>query len=66
MAERQVKKHADNADGARSPIEQVVVQASESLHYDVAMKVVGICLEEKVPHSGDFVKLSLVAMADGR
>ena len=49
-----------------SPIEQVVVQASESLHYDEVMKIVGICLEQKLPKTGEFVKLSLVAMADGR
>ena len=49
-----------------SPIEQVVVQASESLRYDEAMKVIGICSDEKLPKTGEFVKLSLVAMADGR
>jgi biopolymer transport protein ExbD len=48
-----------------SPIEQVVVQASEGLHYDEVMKVVGVCSEQKLPKTGDFVKLSLVAMEDG-
>jgi biopolymer transport protein ExbD len=48
-----------------TPIEQVVVQASESLHYDEVMKVVGICSEQKLPKTGEFVKLSLVALADG-
>ncbi len=47
-----------------SPIEQVVVQASESLKYDEVMKIVGICLEQKLPKTGEFVKLSLVAMGD--
>ena len=32
-----------------SPIEQVVLQASEELHYDEVMKVIGICLEQKLP-----------------
>ena len=47
-----------------SPIEQVVVRASESLRYDEVMKVVGICLEQKLPKTGEFVKLNLVAMED--
>jgi biopolymer transport protein ExbD len=49
-----------------SPVEQVVVEASEELHYDHVMKVIGICAEEKLPKTGKLVKLSLVAMADGR
>ncbi len=49
-----------------SPIEQVVVQASEALHYNEVMKIVGICLEQKLPKTGEFVKLHLVAMEDGR
>ena len=49
-----------------SPIEQVVVQASENLRYDEVMKIIGICLEQKLPTTGEFVKLNLVAMADGR
>jgi len=53
-------------DDPGSPIEQVVVQASESLRYDEIMKIVGICTEQKMPKTGEFVKLSLVAMADGR
>ena len=48
-----------------SPIEQVIVQASEELRYDEVMKIVGICLEQKLPKTGEFVNLSLVAMADG-
>ena len=28
------------------------------------MKVVGICSEQKLPKTGEFVKLSLVAMED--
>lgn len=49
-----------------SPIEQVVVQASESLHYNEVMKVIGICSEQKLPKTGKFVKLNLVAMGDSR
>jgi biopolymer transport protein ExbD len=48
-----------------SPIEQVVVQASEGLRYDEVMKVVGICAEQKPAKTGELVKLSLVAMDDG-
>ena len=48
-----------------SPIEQVIVQASESLRYDEVMKVIGICSEEKRPKTGKLVKLNLVAMEDG-
>ena len=47
-----------------SPIEQVIVQASEGLQYHEVMKIVGICLENKLPKTGEFVKLRLVAMAD--
>ena len=35
-----------------SPIEQVIVQASESLRYDEVMKVIGICSEQKLPKTG--------------
>jgi len=49
-----------------SPIEQVVVQASENLHYNEVIKVIGICSEQKLPKTGKFVKLNLVAMGDGR
>jgi biopolymer transport protein ExbD len=49
-----------------SPIEQVVIQASEALHYNEVMKVIGICTEQKLPKTGEFVKLSMVAMGDGR
>jgi biopolymer transport protein ExbD len=52
--------------GPDSPIEQVVVQANESLRYDEVMKVVGICAEQKAAKAGELVKLSLVAMSDGR
>jgi hypothetical protein len=48
-----------------SPVRQVVVQASEGLRYDEVMKVVGICSEEKLPKTGEYVRLSLVATADG-
>lgn len=48
-----------------SPIEKVVVQSSESLHYGEVIKVVGICMEQKLPRTGESVKLSLVAMGDG-
>ena len=47
-----------------SPIEQVVVQASESLHYNEVIKVIGICSEQKLPKTGKFVKLNLVAMGE--
>ena len=47
-----------------SPIEQVVIQASENLRYDEVMKVVGICLEESF-QGREVVKLSLVAIGDG-
>jgi biopolymer transport protein ExbD len=50
--------------GPDSPIEQVVVQASESLRYDEVMKVIGICAEQKPVKTGELVKLSLVAMSD--
>ena len=50
-------------DGA---VEQVVVQASESLRYDEVMKVIEICSQEKLPKTGKVAKLSLVAMADSR
>jgi biopolymer transport protein ExbD len=48
-----------------SPIEQVVVQASEDLRYDEVMKVIGICTEQTLPRTGELVKLSLVAMGNG-
>jgi biopolymer transport protein ExbD len=48
-----------------SPVRQVVVQASEGLRYDEVMKVIGICSEEKLPKTGEHVRLSLVATADG-
>ena len=48
-----------------SPIEQVVVQASADLRYDEVMKVIGICSEQRLPKTGKFVKLRLVAMDDG-
>ncbi len=49
-----------------SSIEQVVVQSSEDLHYSEVMKVIGICLEQKLSRTGEFVKLRLVAMGDSR
>ena len=30
------------------------------------MKVIGICTEKKMPRTGELVKLSLLAMGDGR
>ena len=30
------------------------------------MKIVGVCLEQKLPKTDDFVKLRLVAMEDGK
>ena len=49
---------------ADSPIEQVVVHASDNLRYDNVMKVVGICCEQKLPRTNKLPKLSLAAMGD--
>jgi biopolymer transport protein ExbD len=54
-----------------SPIEQVVVQASDRLQYDSVMRVVDMCAGRKLPkikckdEPKELLKLSLVAMGDG-
>jgi biopolymer transport protein ExbD len=49
-----------------SPIEQVVVQASDGLRYDEVMKVVGICSEQKLPKSGKYVNVSMAVLENGQ
>ena len=53
-------------DRSRSPIEQVVVQASENLHYDEVMKIVGICSGTEAAEDRGVCEVELVAMEDGR
>ncbi len=48
-----------------TPIERVVIRASECLRYDEVMKIVDVCLKQKLPAKKEFVKLTLVAMEDG-
>jgi biopolymer transport protein ExbD len=47
-----------------SPVEQVVVQAANCLHYATLMDVVDICARQEPSDARQLVKLRLVAMED--